>query len=221
MKELSLLLHYIPIIVIGILPIMNPLACVPLFMSLTRGMTKDEKKKQAKMACLYAFCILVAFLFLGNGIIALFGISLEGIRVAGGLIILMLSFKMLFPDESEAPSEETAARMKEAGLDFSFSPLAMPNISGPGTIAVVMGYGSQIPPGYAVSGHIVVVIGIAVSVVVAYMALSFSTSVEKLLKGHGIQAVSKIMGFLLACVAVQFIASGIHDFVIDLAAKVK
>ncbi|WP_397475550.1 MarC family NAAT transporter [Pusillimonas sp.] len=220
MNSLELLLKYTPLVFLGILPIMNPLSTVPLFLTLTKGMAEEQKRRQARMACFYAFLILTAFLWLGNGIINLFGISLAGIRVAGGLIILMLSFRMLFPADNAAATQESASDIKRATLDFSFSPLAMPSISGPGTIAVVMGYGTQIPAGHMVLGHVVVMLGAAIAVMVAYAALSFSSVISRYLGEQGIQAISKIMGFLLACVAVQFIASGVHDFVIDLAKKI-
>jgi membrane protein, MarC family len=214
MDLLAATLKYVPIVVLGLLPIMNPLSTVPLFLALTKRMSDARRRQQARRACLYAFAILTVFLFIGNGVIALFGISLAGIRVAGGLIILLLAFRMLFSGESEATSlDASPSEIKQAELDFSFSPLAMPSLSGPGSIAVVMGYGSQIPDNALVFGHAVVVAGIAITVAVAYVALSCSSWIAKFLGPHGIQAVTKIMGFLLACIAVQFIASGIRDFV--------
>lgn len=209
--------HYLPLIVLGILPVMNPLSTIPLFLSLTDGMTDEQKTRQVRMACVYSVLILVAFLLLGNGIISLFGISLDGIRVAGGLIILFLSFRMLFPPS--APSNDDTQDAK-ASSDFSFSPLAMPSMAGPGTIAVVMGYASHIPAGHTLLGYIVISLAILIVVFIAYLALIFSTSIAARLGKSGIDAISKIMGFLLACIAVQFIASGVHDFVIDLAKKI-
>lgn len=214
--EILLFVKYVPLVVFGLLPIMNPLSTVPLFLSLTRRMSDAHKKRQLQRTCLYAFVILAAFLFVGNGVIALFGISLAGIRVAGGLIILMLALRMLFSGDGEAATvDATPSQIKAAELDFSFSPLAMPSLSGPGSIAVVMGYGSQIPDDFLVLGHVIVVIGVALTVIVAYVVLSFSSWISKFLGPHGLQAITKIMGFLLSCIAVQFIASGIRDFVLS------
>ncbi|MFK4825812.1 MarC family NAAT transporter [Paenochrobactrum sp. BZR 588] len=215
------MVHYIPLIVLGILPIMNPVSTVPLFLALTGGMTEEHKLRQARMACFYAFLILSVFLCLGNVIISFFGISLAGIRVAGGLIILMLSFRMLFPADMTPVTKSGVDSVKEATVDFSFSPLAMPSISGPGTIAVVMGYGSQIPDEHSIAGHAIVIMGIAIAILFAYMTLLFSGVIAKFLGEHGIQAVSKIMGFLLACVSVQFLASGIHEFIINLGTTIQ
>ena len=175
-------------------------------------------RSQAQRTCLYAFAILSAFLFLGNGIIALFGISLAGIRVAGGLIVLVLAFRMLFEGVDQAAEVDASpSEIRRAEVDFSFSPLAMPSLSGPGSIAVVMGYGSEIPESSVVLGHLVVVLGIAIATAVSYAALIFSAWISRFLGPHGLQAITKIMGFLLGCIAVQFIASGIRDFVHSLA----
>ena len=206
-------IKYTAIVVIGLLPIMNPLTTIPLYMALTKSMSASNKKKQAKKACINAFCILSAFLLLGNGIIALFGISMPGIRIAGGIIIMILALRMIFMGEDTSSSVDAEpAEIKQANIDYSFSPLAMPSLAGPGSIAVVMSFGSEIPHDYTILGSLVVILGIAITVGVAYAALSGAQFIEKALGEHGMQAITKIMGFLLTCVAVQFLASGVLDF---------
>ncbi len=91
----------------------------------------------------------------------------------------------------------------------------MPSLAGPGSIAVIMSFGSQIPSEHTIIGHGIVIVGIAITICVAYLALSSASLIEKVLGEHGMQAVTKIMGFLLTCVAVQFLASGIRDFYIE------
>lgn len=213
MTELSLFVKYVPVVVLSLLPIMNPLSTVPLFLALTSGMPDMDKQRQARRACLYAFAILTTFLVVGNSVIALFGISLAGIRVAGGLIILVLAFRMLFSPGDEAAEAGAPPRPVRGDRDFSFFPLAMPSLSGPGSIAVVMGAGSEIPENSIVLGHVIVMTGIAATATVAYLALLFSSRIARFLGPQGLQAVSKVMGFLLACIAVQFMASGIRDFI--------
>ncbi|SNR88674.1 multiple antibiotic resistance protein [Methylobacillus rhizosphaerae] len=212
-------IKYVSLVVIGLLPIMNPLTTIPLYMALTQRMTAQTRQTHARKACIYAFCILASFLLLGNGIIKLFGISMPGIRVAGGVIILILALRMIFSGlDSSSSVDSDPDDIKHANLDYSFSPLAMPSLAGPGSIAVVMSFGSQIPGEVSITGHIIVIIGIAITIGVAYLALSSATYIEKLLGEHGLQAITKIMGFLLTCVAVQFLASGIHDFYLEFSA---
>jgi len=210
------LVKYVSIVVIGLLPIMNPLTTIPLYMSLTKRMSAENKRAQARKTSIYAFLILTVFMLLGNGIIKLFGISLPGIRVAGGIIIMILALRMIFSGE-DTSSEVDAdpSDIKKADLDYSFSPLAMPSLAGPGSIAVVMGFSSQIPSDHNIFGHIVIAIGVAIMSIIAYIGLLSSNWIEKFLGDHGMQAVTKIMGFLLTCLAVQFLASGISQFVVD------
>lgn len=210
--------RYILLVIVGLLPIMNPLVTIPIYLSLTGGMPESLKRRQAKKACIYAFCILAAFLLLGNGIIAIFGISMPGIRIAGGIIIMILALKMIFSGEDEASSVDAdPADIRRANIDYSFSPLAMPSLSGPGSIAVVMGFGSQIPEGQQIAGYAVVLVGIAITTGIAYIALASARLIGKAFGEHGIQAITKIMGFLLTCVAVQFLASGIKEFHLEFA----
>ncbi|MDF2619837.1 MAG: multiple drug resistance protein MarC [Xanthobacteraceae bacterium] len=216
MEILMSALKYVLLVAIGLLPIMNPLSTVPLFLALTKRMSTQHKRQQALRSSLYAFAILASFLFLGQGIIALFGISMPGIRVAGGLIILVLAFRMLFSGEGEAASVEAQpSEIKQAEIDFSFSPLAMPSLAGPGSIAVVMSYGSQVPADHRIVGYLVVLVGVFLCSMIAFAALVGANWLARFLGEHGIQAITKIMGFLLTCVAVQFIASGIREFVVS------
>lgn len=209
---------YVSLVVIGLLPIMNPLTTIPLYMALTQRMTPQNRQLQARKTCMYAFGILTTFLLLGNGIISLFGISMPGIRVAGGIIILILALRMIFSGlDSSSSVDSNPDDIKHANLDYSFSPLAMPSLAGPGSIAVIMSFGSQIPEDALLIGDAIVITGIAITAGIAYVALSSASYIEKLLGEHGMQAITKIMGFLLTCVAVQFLASGIRDFYIEFA----
>ncbi|SNB51611.1 multiple antibiotic resistance protein [Arboricoccus pini] len=218
MSDLFILMpYYVGVVALGILPIMNPFSTVPLVIALTRDASPEERSRQIRMAVFYAAAILVCFLLAGNAIIALFGISLAGIRIAGGLIIMALGFRMLFSGENAShPSEETAQAAKRNDQpDIAFTPLAMPSMSGPGSIAAVLSYGSQIPADHEIFGYVVIILGIALTLLVAWLILASSFSIARVLGRNGVLALTKIMGFLLMCIAVQFVASGVHDFIIS------
>lgn len=192
----------------ALLPIANPFSTAALFMSLTGNFSAQERKHQAYMACVYMFCILSFFLVAGALIMNFFGISVAGIRIAGGLIILVVGFRMLFPQEKElSAQEEKEARQKE---DISLVPLAMPSLSGPGAIAVVLSVSSDIEKWY---GYIVVGVGILITAIISYWVLRGSARLTKFLGVNGLNIFTRIMGFLLICIAVQFMASGIFDFI--------
>src|SRR5688572_10346013 len=97
----------------ALVPIMNPFATAPLFASLSLGFTPERRRHQARLACIYAFGILLVFLLVGSAIMDFFGISIPGIRVAGGLIISTLGFRMLFPAQPSAEGAAASAAEQE------------------------------------------------------------------------------------------------------------
>jgi small neutral amino acid transporter SnatA (MarC family) len=127
---------------VTLLPIINPLSTAVLLLGISGHLSKEERNRQIVKACLYMTAILVVFLLAGHFVMVAFGISIPGIRIAGGMIIGLLGFRMLFPDDGEITGEgKEEARQK---LDISFSPLAMPSLSGPGSIAAVITMSSTI-----------------------------------------------------------------------------
>ena len=194
-----------------LVPIMNPFSTAPLFVSLTTGFGAKRRNRDALMACIYAFGILVTFLLLGTAIIDFFGISVAGIRIAGGLIIAALGFQMLFP--ASAPGSLHANASSE--LEIAFTPLAMPSLAGPGSISVVVTAASQIksnhPEGYSLI-YAGVIAGIAVTVFFAWLILRAASSMARLLGPSGIDALTRIFGFLLVSIGIQFLLTGVSDF---------
>jgi len=154
------------------------------------------------------FCILTAFLVAGGLIMSFFGISIPGLRIAGGMIVSYLGFRMLFPDTAAISGQEQAEARQKA--DVSFTPLAMPSLSGPGSIAVVIGMSSQAQESdHAVIGQLLVAIGIAITAVICYAVLKAATRLEKILGRTGMNAMARIMGFLLICIGIQFVINGV------------
>jgi multiple antibiotic resistance protein len=135
------------------------------------------------------------------------------LRIAGGLIVSFLGFRMLFPEAAPAlsPSGRAAALQKE---DISFMPLAMPLLSGPGSIAVVIGLSSVVEHESGVrrlSGYALIAVGIALTAFICWLVLRAATRLNALLGSHGITAMTRIMGFLLICIGVQFVINGVLD----------
>ena len=189
---------------------MNPFSTAPLFLSLTAGFDSTRRNRDARMACIYAFGILLTFLLLGTGIIDFFGISVAGIRIAGGLIISVLGFRMLFP--LPLPSGSSGAASE---LEIAFTPLAMPSLAGPGSISVVVTAASQIKSNYPLDYSLIylgVTIGIAITLVIAWLILRTAASMARLLGPSGIDALTRIFGFLLVSIGIQFLLTGISDF---------
>ena len=192
---------------------MNPFSTAPLFISLTTGASAKARNKQALLACIYAFGILVTFLLLGAAIIDFFGISVPGLRVAGGLIIAVIGFRMLFP-RPPAPSNG-GSELQGQEVDVAFTPLAMPSLAGPGSISVVLTAAAQIqsarPNDYQLI-YLAVIIGMAITIVFSFLVLRASAVLVRFLGKAGIDAMTRIFGFLLIAIGMQFLLTGIADF---------
>jgi multiple antibiotic resistance protein len=198
--------------VVGLLPIINPLAGVPTFLAITEGDSDKRRREQARKGCLYMVGILVSFLIGGTFIMSFFGISIPGLRIAGGILMIGIGMGMLAtarPASPEQAEEREAARRKE---DISFSPLAMPMLSGPGSIAVTLGFTSLAT---AWVDYVVIILGIVVVAFLTYVVLRLSTRIVRFVGPVGMNAMTKIMGFLIMCIGVQFVVNGVLGIATD------
>lgn len=193
---------------LALLPISNPFSTIPLFLSLSKGHSEKWSMQQALKAVLYAGGILLIFLWSGAIIIEFFGISIPAIRIAGGMIIMRIGFGMLSPKETDDITDEAKEESKKKS-DISFTPLAMPSISGPGTISVVI---SMAATADNLPGYFGISLGIIGLVVTAYLAMRGAPMVSRLLGVTGMDALTRIMGFILICISFQFIFDGIGGY---------
>ena len=203
-------LLYILSTVGALLPIVNPLSAVGMVMTITANLTDQERTEQIRRACVYMFFILTSFLVAGGLIMNFFGISIPGLRIAGGMIVSYLGFRMLFPDTAAMSRQEQVEAASKA--DVSFTPLAMPGLSGPGSIAVVIGMSATVQESqHIIVGHALIAIGVAITAVISYWVLKAATRLSRVLGVAGMNAMARIMGFLLICIGVQFIINGVLD----------
>jgi multiple antibiotic resistance protein len=194
----------------ALLPIVNPLSAVGLVVSITAGLSDAERAQQIKRACIYMFFILTSFLVAGGLIMNFFGISIPGLRIAGGMIVSYLGFRMLFPETGPLSGQERAEALQKR--DVSFTPLAMPSLSGPGSIAVVIGVSSTVQrQPHVIVGYLWMTIGIAITALISFVVLKAATRLHLVLGATGMNAIARIMGFLLICIGVQFVINGVLD----------
>ena len=189
--------------------VVNPLTAMPIFLSLTEDNTEKETARTARKASIYMFCVLITFLLIGTYILSFFGISLPGIRIAGGIIIMRAGFSMMNP---EKPGRKLSKEDHEAAMDkddVSFSPLAMPLLSGPGSIAVVIGFGSQAT---GVVDYIITGVAVMLTAFLAWAILRVAPWLNKLIGKTGMTVITRLMGFIALSIGVQFIINGIAKF---------
>jgi multiple antibiotic resistance protein len=197
--------------IVSLLPVINPVASAPVLLSITEGDSEARRAWQVKKGCYYMVLILVGSLFGGSLIIRFFGISIPGIRIAGGLLVSGLALSMLATPHEDA-SEHRRREEARAKRDISLSPLAMPMLSGPGSIAMTIGFTS-------LAGnwldYAAIILGIILVAVISYMVLRLSGRMVRLIGANGMYALTKFMGFLLLCIGVQFVVNGVTSIAAD------
>ena len=197
--------------VVALLPLINPLASAPTFLAITEGDTRERRMQQLRMACIYMVVLLGSFLVGGTFIMGFFGISIPGLRIAGGLLVAGIGFGMLMGPAREAGSRR-AEQEARAKRDVSFSPLAMLMLSGPGSIAVTIGFTSLATQWV---DYIAIMLGIITVAIITYVTLRLSERVVRVIGVNGMNALSKVMGFLILCIGVQFVVNGILGVATD------
>ncbi|HHQ4747924.1 TPA: MarC family NAAT transporter [Aeromonas veronii] len=197
---------------LALLPMVNPPTTATLLLGLSKGMSREHVRRQVKLAAIYLFCTLCITFFIGSSILDLFGISIPGLRLAGGLIIGFIGFHMLFP----APSQSSGVDINQS---IAFVPLTMPSMCGPGTMALVISGAAQIaelPAEYErlpIYGGVVT--AFALMSLISWGVLKLADPVCKILGATGIDAMTRIMGFLLVCMGMQFCINGIKEVAQD------
>jgi multiple antibiotic resistance protein len=178
-------------------------------------MTDREQAAIARRAAINSGVVLLTCLAVGALVLEFFSISLAALRVAGGMIIAFLGFRLLFANE-DAHDPDSATKTSSRP-DPSLVPLAIPTLSGPGSMSVVITGFTKIAAATTivdrVGGYVSAVLVIATVALSAFLILRASRRVLRLLGDDGIASLKGIMGFLLVCIGVQFVANGIAEFV--------
>jgi multiple antibiotic resistance protein len=205
-----LVLHDLPTAAIGtflaLFPIVNPFGGVPFFYALTNGYTRGERNLTALKTAFYVTLILVFFLFLGRFVLSFFGLSLPVLRIAGGLIVAHSAWGMVTATERVTAAEGSEAATK---ADISLTPMAMPMLSGPGSIGVVMGLAATTGSLLSYFGMVLGIAGLGIAV---YLFLRLGGPLVARLGPTATGAINRIFGFLILAVAVQLIWDGLAEF---------
>lgn len=191
---------------LALFPILNPFGAVPLFFSLTTDLPVAERKRTAMKTAFYVVAILVVFLFFGRFVLIFFGISLPVLNIAGGLIVANTAWAMVTGNGRMTAAESTEAMGKE---DISLTPMAMPMLSGPGSIGVVMGLAAHADSMIAYLGMVVAIVALGI---IVYLFLGLGGPLVKRLGPGASGAINRIFGFLLLAIAVQLVWDGVAQF---------
>ncbi|MDM7911667.1 MAG: NAAT family transporter [Methanotrichaceae archaeon] len=189
----------------SIFVIVNPIEATMVFISLTSGMEQGAKKKIYWRATVVAFAIALLFAVAGDIVLQFFGITVDSLRVAGGILLFLVAIDMLRGVRQQ--KKITEAELRDANLreDISVFPLATPLLTGPGaitTVVVLMGAAVTIPE------KAMVLLALSLTFIATYFILKFSEYIDQALGITGIMVMTRILGLILGAIAVNFVAQG-------------
>tara|TARA_Y100001956_G_scaffold73810_1_gene80359 strand:+ start:757 stop:1389 length:633 start_codon:yes stop_codon:yes gene_type:complete len=189
----------------GFFAMMNPVANTAVFVGMTGEQSPSERKATAIKALVTAFFIVAAFCLLGKGIFEAFGITLPALRLAGGILVFLVGYHMLQGSSSKLHSHSD--QPEEPNKDVAISPLALPILAGPGTIATAMNYSA--------SGNmlniVVTISAFAVLCAITFVCFLFGPKLVDKLGESGISIVTRLMGLILTVIGMQMLIQGVHD----------
>lgn len=196
--------------------IIDPFAIVPAFISITQGIDHATKMRIVRRATITALAVLMIFGLVGHVIFSVMGFTIHAFRIAGGILLFTVGFKMLYGQrprtkfDDRTDKEKTKAEVeaeKEEEEEIGVVPVGIPLIAGPGAITTLMIYTSESSVGLAERTLVFVIMAIVVLVV--FMSLKYADAIFSRIGRMGSLAISRIMGLILAAIAVQFIIDGI------------
>jgi multiple antibiotic resistance protein len=193
--------------------IINPYGLAFIFLEETRGLTEQERASLALRVAGYAFVVLLVSLFLGSQILNFFGVTIPALRIAGGLVVAATGWSMLHAPPGAAGPHATAAADLATMKRMAFFPLAIPLTTGPGTIATAIAIGisrNGSPDAMLKSAIVSLLVALAVTAAI-YHAYRRSSAMARLMGEEGTSVVTKLSAFLLLCIGVQIIITGVSE----------
>ena len=186
--------------------IVDPIATVPAYLAMTARYTLAQRLRMARVACLVAFMILSGFALVGQWLFSLLGISLAAVQVAGALVLLLVALDMLRAQRS--PVQETAAETAEGAAkdDIAITPLAVPMLAGPAAISTIILLDAQ-ASSWLHRGILLACVGLVG--LASYGILALGASGARWMSPLAEKIITRLMGLLLAALAVQFLFNGL------------
>lgn len=188
--------------------VVDPIGLVPVFVAMTEGDSAEKRRATAKKACLIFVGVLTFFTIGGGLIFQLLGVSLAAFKIAGGILLMLTALDMLRSKQSDTRTSGEEIGEAARKDDIAVVPLAMPLLAGPGAIATVMVLTAKAQNFWQL---IPVLVSVLVTAVASYLMLRAATHVDRVMGVSGRAILERVMGLLLAAIAVQFVVTGVRD----------
>jgi multiple antibiotic resistance protein len=194
---------------VTILVTIDPPGLAPLFLAVTRGMNREQRSQVSIRASIIAFGILSMFALIGASVLSLLGITLPAFRVAGGLLLFFIAFEMVFEkrNDRKEKSAETAIT-KDHIRNLAAFPLAIPLIAGPGAISAIVLLSGRLPTAAGQASLIGIILA---CILLTYLVFVLAERIDGLLGETGRSILTRLLGVILAALAVQFVADGVRQ----------
>jgi multiple antibiotic resistance protein len=192
---------------LALFAIVNPIGSVPIFISATQGWPAEDRERTARTAAITVFLVLAMSVFIGDRILDFFGISIPSFQVGGGILLMLIAISMLqgrISHVRQTPEEAQEVADREV---IAVVPLSIPLLAGPGAISSMIIAAQQTGTFW---GHVSLVLPITVISLLVWTTLRLSVNIAHRLGTIGINIVTRLMGLILAAMAVEFMAHGIH-----------
>ncbi len=193
---------------VTLLVVVDPPGVVPLYVALTKGETASQRRRILTRAVLIAFGAAIFFLIAGRAVLSYLGVTVHAFSISGGILLFVAAMPMLFGQRGGLQSPEPKERSE--GHDIAVFPLAMPLLSGPGTIATILLLTSQ--AGGDVQKLAAIGVAIAAVFLVAFITLYLGGRLIRLVGEGGVDIATRVMGIVLAALAVQYVLNGITGY---------
>lgn len=198
-------LHAVIVAFVAMFPIINPIGHAPMFFGMTADASPLHRHRMAAKIGLYVFVILAVSLLFGNLLLAFFGVTIDDLRIAGGLLVARAGWGMLGNESRVTPQEHAAASEKN---DISLTPMAMPILAGPGAMSLAIGlagYGRGVPD---YGGYLT---GFAAMGLLTWASLRWSDAMVRVLSVNAVGALNRVLGLFILAIGVHMITRGIQD----------
>lgn len=192
----------------SVFSIVDPFTAVPVFMALVGDQPKAAQQRIALRASATCFVVLATFGVAGSFIFHFFGITLSAFKIAGGILLFVVGFEMMRAHRSDTRATNEEALDAVTKEDVGLIPLGLPLLSGPGAIATVM---VLVGKAHSIPERIVVFAAVAAVSVITLLTLRSASMVSRVLGRTGMNVIGRVMGLILAAVAMQFILGGLHE----------
>lgn len=196
---------------VALFSVLNPIGTVPIFVGLTQNDTKKERSRISLWTAINVFIILIVSFFIGQYVLIFFGISIDSLRIAGGIIIVSSGFSLLTGEfNKERGINKKAETDAQQRNDIALTPLAIPMLAGPGSISLLIAFYQEHNTTTEIIFSSLAILAIAVTI---FIILKSAHYLAKILGASGIVAISRIVGFIVIAIGIQYIVSAIINII--------